>query len=83
MNNNVKPQNQGEGDRESARRYNENVEKFNNSGEVEKAAERAKTDVDGPEGETLRQAEREGKKRIAEEDPEVRRKGNVDEKKKG
>lgn len=81
MDKNFKPQNQGEGDRESARRYNKNVEKFANSGEVDQAAERAKTDVDGPEGEKLRQAEQEGKKRAAEEDPELRRKGDVDEKK--
>jgi hypothetical protein len=66
-----KPENQGEGNRDAARRYNESVEKHARSGKSEDAAEQAREDVDGPEAERLRQAEREGKKRIAEEDPEV------------
>lgn len=63
--------NQGEGDRESARRYNANVKEHIESGQSEAAAERARRDIEGPEAEELSRAEQEGKKRIAEEDPEV------------
>ena len=66
-----KDKNQGEGDRESARRYNENVKEHIDSGKSEEAAERARRDIEGPEAEELSRAEQEGKKRIAEEDPEV------------
>ena len=75
-----KPDNQGEGDRDSARRYNANVQKHAHSGKSEAAAEQAREDVDGPDGKALADAEREGKKHIAEEDPEVeRRLGDEDE----
>jgi hypothetical protein len=63
--------NQGEGDRESARRYNEHVKEHIESGTSEQAADRARRDIEGPEAEELSRAEQEGKKRIAEEDPEV------------
>jgi hypothetical protein len=76
MNKNFKPENQGEGDRESARRYNQNAEKFAHSGDVDQAAEKAKTDLEGPEGDKLREAEQQGKKRIAEEDPQLWQKGD-------
>lgn len=66
-----KPDNQGEGNRDAARRYNEGVENHARSGKSNDAAEQAREDVEGPEAEKLRQAEREGKKHIAEEDPEV------------
>lgn len=75
MNKKFKPENQGEGDRESARRYNQNAEDFSQSGQVKEAAEQAKRDVEGPDGAKLRSAEQEGKKRIAEEDPAVKRQG--------
>src|SRR5262245_12962150 len=55
--------NQGEGDRASARRYNRNVGKFIESGQVPFAAEDAAEAVGGPEGEWLRKAEAEGKAR--------------------
>ena len=56
--------NQGEGDRESARRYNENTEKFVESGKVEKAAQEAREDLE---------AERKGRERAKELDPGVHR----------
>ena len=62
---------QGEGDRESARRYNEHVKEHAASGRSEQAAQQARRDLEGPEAEELSRAEQEGKKRIAEEDPEV------------
>lgn len=76
-----KPENQGEGNRDAARRYNEGVEKHARSGKSEDAAEQAREDVEGPDAEHLRQAERQGKKRIAEEDPEVEGLPRTDEKK--
>lgn len=36
-----KPRNQGEGDRESARRYNKDTQEFVESGKVDEAARRA------------------------------------------
>lgn len=52
--------NQGEGDKESAARYNEEQQKFVKSGRVEQAAREAKED---PE------AEQEGRARAKELDP--------------
>jgi len=66
-----KPENQGEGNRDSARRYNQDAQKHARSGKSPGAADRARQDVDGPNAEELRRAEREGKRHIAEEDPEV------------
>ncbi|HTE55363.1 MAG TPA: hypothetical protein VK698_31130 [Kofleriaceae bacterium] len=74
-----KPDNQGEGNRDAARRYNQEVEKHAHSGLSDQAAEKAREDVDGPGGEALRQAERDGKKHIAEEDPEVEGSARNDE----
>lgn len=64
-----KPTNQGEGDRESAKRYNRNTQEFVKSGKVEEAAKRA-GDADPKE---LEEAEKEGKKRSKELDPAVER----------
>jgi hypothetical protein len=55
-------ENEGEGSRSAARRYNEGVEEYVKSGRVEEAAEKAEDAVDGPEGEELRRAEEEGKR---------------------
>lgn len=64
-----KPTNQGEGDRESAKRYNRNTQEFVKSGKVEEAAKRA-GDADPKE---LAKAEKAGKKRAKEMDPAVER----------
>jgi hypothetical protein len=56
--------NQGEGDRESARRYNKAQQEFVKSGKVEQAAKGSKDD---PE------AEAKGKARAKEFDPEEER----------
>jgi hypothetical protein len=64
-------ENQGEGNRDAARRYNQKVEEHARSGKSKAAADRAGKDVDGPGADELQNAEREGKRRIAEEDPEV------------
>lgn len=56
--------NQGEGDRESARRYNDDTKKFVKDGKVEKAVRESKED---PE------AEKKGRERAKEFDPQVPR----------
>jgi hypothetical protein len=61
--------NQGEGDRESARRYNEAVRETVESGEVERR-EQERREADDP---ALRDAEETGKARARERDPEVPR----------
>jgi hypothetical protein len=63
---------QGEGNHEADRRYREDTKRFIDSGRVEEAAREAKRAVE-TDGEELARAEEEGKSRIAEEDPEVRK----------
>lgn len=50
---------QGEGDYESARRYQKDQHEFAKSGEVEKKAREAEDALDGPEGEELERARKE------------------------
>lgn len=64
-----KSSNQGEGDRESARRYNRNTQEFVESGKVDEAARRA---GEGDPKE-MEQAEKSGKERAKEFDPAVER----------
>jgi hypothetical protein len=66
-----RPENQGEGNRDAARRYNEEAQDHARSGKSNGAADRARSDVEGPDADKLREAEREGKRHVAEEDPEV------------
>jgi hypothetical protein len=63
------PKNQGEGDRESAKRYNEKTQEYVESGKVDEAARKA-GEADPKE---LEQAEKAGKKRAKELDPAVER----------
>jgi uncharacterized protein YdaT len=53
--------NEGEGSKTAARKYNQSVQKFAQSGKVEEAAKRARKDVEGARGGELREAERQGK----------------------
>ena len=64
-----KHRNQGEGDRESAKRYNENQQAFVKSGKVDEAAKKA------GEGniKELEEAEKAGKARAKEFDPALKR----------
>lgn len=64
-----KPKVQGEGDRESAKRYNENAREFVESGKVDEAARKA---GEGDK-EELARAEKDGKDRAKELDPAVDR----------
>lgn len=68
-----KQQNQGEGNREAARHYNEETRKFVESGRVEKSAADAKRAYEGAERADLERAEREGKSHAKGEDPAVKR----------
>ena len=61
--------NQGEGDREAARRYNEDQRQFVQSGKVGQAAEQAK----GQDPAEAEAAEKAGKGRAKEFDPEESR----------
>lgn len=62
--------NQGEGDREAARRYEQSTQDFIRSGKVDPAAKKAR-DQNPAEA---REAENQGRKRSKAEDPAVTRK---------
>ncbi|HEY6133900.1 MAG TPA: hypothetical protein VIW70_07985 [Rubrivivax sp.] len=66
----VAPDNQGEGNTEAARRYNEDQKRFVKSGGVRQAAEDA-APRDAAEAEELQRAEEEGLARAKGEDPTV------------
>jgi len=61
--------NQGEGDRESAERYNEATREFVESGKVEEASEQAA----GQDPREAESSERAGRERAKEEDPAIHR----------
>lgn len=63
--------NEGEGNRTAARHYDEAQRKFAQSGKVEPAARAAEKALEGGERKELERAEAEGRRHIAEEDPEV------------
>lgn len=63
---------QGEGDRESARRYDDATKAFVESGKVKKQAETT-AKISPEEERELEEAEKAGKERAQEEDPAVRR----------
>lgn len=63
--------NEGEGSKTAAKQYNDAASKWANSGEVEESARKAAEALQGTESESLREAEEEGKKHAAEEDPEL------------
>ncbi len=56
-------ENEGEGSKTGAKHYNDATREFVESGKVDEAARNAQEALDGPEGEELRRAEEEGKKR--------------------
>lgn len=67
-----KDRNQGEGDREAARRYNERTRKFVDAGRVDQAARDA-ANMTEEERREAEQAEQIGKRRAKELDPEDKR----------
>ncbi|MEN3976803.1 hypothetical protein [Emcibacter sp. SYSU 3D8] len=66
--------NQGEGDNESARKYNEETEAFAKSGKVGEAAKDAERALEGGERDELIEAEQAGKARSKGEDPQLDKK---------
>jgi hypothetical protein len=62
----------GEGNHEADRRYREATKRFISRSDVEEAARKAQHALDEDE-EELEAAERVGRSRIAEEDPEVKK----------
>ena len=65
--------NQGEGNREAGKAYNEETKQFVEAGKVEESAAAAKKAVEGEEKAELEEAERAGKARSKEFDPNVHR----------
>lgn len=64
-------ENQGEGDREAARRFNAAQQDFAETADVPKRAREAATSLDGESSEELTGAEAEGRRHAAEFDPSV------------
>ena len=71
-NNQGKPgfENEGEGNKTAARRFNKAQEEYVQSGRAEHAAEEAKEALDGEEGESLREAEEEARETKPEPEPD-------------
>ncbi|HZS82494.1 MAG TPA: hypothetical protein VFA50_06465 [Stellaceae bacterium] len=65
--------NEGEGSRTGARQYDKAAERFAKSGKVEEKAREAREAIEGKEGKELAEAEAAGKRHIAEEDPEIKK----------
>ncbi len=65
--------NQGEGDKVSAEKYNNETTEFAKSGRVEAAAQDAKKALEGKERKELLAAEIDGKSHAHGEDPAVKR----------
>ncbi|NJO67667.1 MAG: hypothetical protein HC826_01650 [Rhodospirillales bacterium] len=63
--------NQGEGNREAAKAYNEQQHDFVEQGRVEKAADEAREAIESEEKHDLERAEAEGKKHAKGVDPAV------------
>lgn len=68
-----KQQNEGEGNRTAARAYNKDTKEFVDEGRVGKAAEEARTAMEGDERKELEKARKEAASHAKEHDPaEVR-----------
>ncbi|AWK86285.1 hypothetical protein [Azospirillum thermophilum] len=68
-----KPLNEGEGNRTADARYRSGVQDHVRNHDVQGDAARAREALDGPEGEDLRRAEEEGRRRAKGEDPQLKR----------
>jgi hypothetical protein len=64
-------ENQGEGNKTAAKEYDDAATQHAHSGAVAKEAKDARDALEGTDGQKLRDAEAEGKKRIKEEDSEL------------
>jgi hypothetical protein len=68
----TKKPDKGEGSYSGAKQYDDEAERHAKSGKVDDAADAAASAFDSGEGSELREAEQEGKKHAAEEDPLLR-----------
>jgi hypothetical protein len=66
------PENEGEGSRTAAKKYDREAQRFAESGKVEEKAREARDAIDGPEGKELAAAEAQGRRHSKGEDPEVK-----------
>jgi len=64
--------NQGEGNREAAKQYNEATKRHVSEHDTKEEAKKAKSALES-DREALKRAEEKGKNRAAEEDPQVKR----------
>lgn len=64
-------ENQGEGNRTAARRYNEKTREFIENADVEDLAKKARKALDGEEGDALKRAEEKGAKGPSDADTVV------------
>ena len=71
--NETRQRNEGEGNRTAARHYNEAQQRFVKSGKVDEKAREAEKAIEGKERAELERAEAEGRRHVAEEDPEIER----------
>jgi hypothetical protein len=67
-------QNEGEGSRTAAKKYDQDAQRFAESGKVDEKAREAREAIDGPEGEELAHAEAQGKQHSKGEDPAITQK---------
>lgn len=72
--------NEGEGNKTAARAYNKAATEFAKSGQVKKAASKAKDSLSGSEGKSLKAAEAAGKKASKGEDPALYQPSKMKEK---
>ena len=63
-----KDENEGEGNKTAARRYNTDQQEFVKDGKVDEAAKKARDALEGKEGDELEKAEEEGRSRAREAD---------------
>ncbi|MEQ9811355.1 MAG: hypothetical protein RLO50_01130 [Azospirillaceae bacterium] len=66
-------QNEGEGNRTAARRYTKKTTEFAQSHDTEKLGKQARKAREGAQGDALRKAEEQGRRRSHGEDPAVER----------
>jgi len=65
-------ENQGEGNRDAANRYNEATRRHVETHDVKREAEEAKRAMEGSEADKLKRAEEIGKRHAKEEDPKLK-----------
>jgi hypothetical protein len=65
--------NQGEGNRDADKRYREDAKDFVRSHDTDELGDKARTALEGDQGENLKKAEKAGRKKAKAFDPQVKR----------